>query len=583
MTSDDSSTLKGWSSNPSESSSPATPRRGFARNGNGFVASQNRAWQNESNQMFTQQQPRGPPQGPFGRQPYGPSGGPTRYRVQTQWQDWPELKIQVKGVAPDVATLELWQLFHKEGNIDYMRISTEVGTDKRTGEAVITFKPPPRFDFWTDRVYPMESPQFGTVIVHVGIEPMASRYRMIPSPVDRGRRYPIVRTLLPKALGFGVSTAEDSMMIKKFTIAEPLGELLFCVDLGSRSIVITFNDRQLREETHTPSQYTRYKFLIRFDQLKNMKRVPLDADSNHSALIISMDHPPQFFCQPASDVRSSHKDDSLTWSERDSWHRAANIGDTKLLADKVVSLSKTEEPVLDMGRWLTYMLVFENHILQSAMFEDLTNSLKDWSIDINEVEDFERNPGEDVEVWKMIDRPVSNRNDEMHCLMEGGQFFNLPFEVRYQLEVCISQNILEEHSITETFLQSLADLALKERDLAQSILEFLAIRGKRVYDPMTIFDDREALAHSMRIKIPPYCAYARKAIITPTTIYFNTPTVEISNRVVRKYTDYGDRFIRVQFTEEDTRVRSQIWGENRSKYANNQTEESATERWQEHE
>ena len=493
------------------------------------------------------------------------------------------MKLLAKGMAPDVSTLELWQLFHKEGNIDYMRISTEFGSDKRTGEATITFKPPPRFDFWTDRMYTMESPQFGTVVVQVGIDPTASRPRMISSPVNRACCYPIVRTLLPKALGFGVSTAEDSMMIKKFTLAEPLGELLFCVDLGSRSIAVTFNDRQLRDETHAPSQYTRYKFIIRFDQLKSMKRVPLDADSNHSALIISMAHPPQFFCQPATNVCSSHKDDSLSWSERNSWHRETNIGDAKLLADKVVSLSKTEEAVLDMGHWLIYMLVFENHVIQSAMFEDLTNALKDWNIDINEVENFERNPGEDVEVWKMIDRPVRNRNDGMHCLKEGGPFFNFPFDVRYQLEVCISQNILEEHSIGEAFLQRLADLVLKDKDMAQSILEFLAIRGKRIHDPITIFDDREALAYSMRTKIPPYCVYARKAIITPTTIYFNTPTVEISNRVIRKYANYGSRFIRVQFTEEDKRVSSQISHQDRSKYANSYAEKSVTECWQKHE
>lgn len=582
MNSDDSSPLKGWSPSPSKSSSPATTRRGFERNGNGFIASQNHALQNESNQMFIQQQSRGQPQGARGRQPYVPPTGSAGYRVQTQWQNWSELKLLAKGMAPDVTTLELWQLFHKEGNIDYMRISTESGSDKRTGEATITFKPPPRFDFWTDRMYTMESPQFGTVVVQVGIDPMTPRCRMIPSPVNRACCYPIVRTLLPKALGFGVSTAEDSMMIKKFTLAEPLGELLFCVDLGSRSIVVTFNDRQLRHETHAPSQYTRYKFIIRFDQLKSMKHVPLDADSNHSALIISIAHPPQFFCQPATNVLSSHKDDSVSWSERNSWHRATNIGDTKLLADKVVSLSKTEEPVLDMGRWLIYMLVFENHVIQSAMFEDLTNALKDWNIDINEVENFERNPGEDVEVWKMIDRPVRNRNDEMHCLMEGGPFFIFPFDVRYQLEVCISQNILEEHSIGEAFLQRLADLAIKDKDMAQSILEFLAIRGKRIHDPITIFDDREALAYSMRTKIPPYCVYARKAIITPTTIYFNTPTVEISNRVIRKYANYGSRFIRVQFTEEDKCVNSQISPQDRSKYANSYAEKSVTERWKKH-
>ena len=348
------------------------------------------------------------------------------------------------------------------------------------------------------------------------------------------------------------------MMIMKLTVANPVGELLFQVDLGSKSIVVTFNDRELRDGSQTPGQFNRFKFQIRFDELKDIKRVALEKD--HSALIMSLDHPPHFYCQPPANLRESHKEGALMWSERDSWWRATDIIDVKLLANKVVSLSKEEEPILDMGRWLTYMLAFPNSSLSSPVFEQLESALRDFNIEINEVKDFERTRGVPVEVWKMMDRPVSNTNDEMHCLMDGGQFFNLPFEVRYQLEVCISHDVLEPHSITSEFLQALSDLVSKDKDTAQSVLEFLAVRGKRVYDPMTIFDDGDALAHSLRAKIPTYCAYARKAIITPTTMYLSTPTVEISNRVIRKYADYGDRFIRVQFTEENTRVSSDAAG-----------------------
>ncbi|KAL2161293.1 hypothetical protein VTH06DRAFT_8513 [Thermothelomyces fergusii] len=50
--------------------------------------------------------------------------------------------------------------------------------------------------------------------------------------------------------------------------------------------------------------------------------------------------------------------------------------------------------------------------------------------------------------------------------------------------------------------------------------------------------------------IPNYCALIRRAIVTPTRIYFSTPTVETSNRIVRRYEHIQDHFLRVQFTDE---------------------------------
>lgn len=537
--------------------------RGFVRAGNGFAVSQQRAWQNESRPMY-QQQPRVPPQ-----------AAPV-YRVQRQWQELPELKILVHRLPPEITTLELWQLFHKEGNIDFIRINTEVGSERRTASASITFRPPPQFDFWTDKMWTMDSSQEEIWVLDISIDPMSFRPLTIISPVNSARRYPVSTTLTPIALGFGVMAGEESMIIKKITVANPTGELLFQVDLRSKSIVVSFTDRELRSTSQSPGQYSRYKFLIRFDELKGIKRIALEKPN--SALIISMEHPPQFYCQPPHNVRLSHKVGALTWSERDSWWRATDIVDVASLASKEVSLSKLEEPILDMGRWLAYMLVLPDDTLSSTIFEELTDALRDFNTEINEIEEFTRldRIGVPVEVWKMIDRPIPDLNDEMHCFMEGRQFFNLPFRVRYQLEVCISQNILPEHSITAEFLKVLGDLVVKEQDTAQSILEFLAVRGKRVYDPMTIFDGQAALGHSLRLKIPAYCAYARKAIITPTTIYLSTPTVEISNRVIRRYALYGDRFIRVQFTEENTHVSTNKLGFVLEDLCQRRTEEAAT-------
>ncbi len=76
------------------------------------------------------------------------------------------------------------------------------------------------------------------------------------------------------------------------------------------------------------------------------------------------------------------------------------------------------------------------------------------------------------------------------------------------------------------------------------------------YDPMTIFNDKEALAYAPKSDIPHYCAYSRKATITPSTIYFSSPTVETTNRVLRHYAQENSegRFLRVQFTDEREEV-----------------------------
>ena len=89
---------------------------------------------------------------------------------------------------------------------------------------------------------------------------------------------------------------------------------------------------------------------------------------------------------------------------------------------------------------------------------------------------------------------------------------------------------------------------------AQDLLEYVANHGNRVYNPMLLMQaiNREGLLS--RTKIPSYCAYVRSATITPTTVYFQTPVAETSNRVIRQYSQYADRFLRVRFTEEKTEV-----------------------------
>ena len=173
--------------------------------------------------------------------------------------------------------------------------------------------------------------------------------------------------------------------------------------------------------------------------------------------------------------------------------------------------------------------------------------------------DFKLITNREPAVWDYIDKPmVKQKLKNVSGLDEliADTVQPLSFPVRYQLEVCISQGYLNEHNLTREFVNKLMNM--KQAD-AQDILEYVANQKKRIYHPMDLFDVKIIKGSATRLKIPHYCAYTRSATITPSTVYYNTPTVDTSNRVIRQYAEYSDRFLRVRFSDEKFQVWQMIY------------------------
>jgi RNA-dependent RNA polymerase len=188
-----------------------------------------------------------------------------------------------------------------------------------------------------------------------------------------------------------------------------------------------------------------------------------------------------------------------------------------------------------------------------ALYDTMKQALLDFNIEIITVPTFRKVLPKAADLWSLIDPGLSNRGSGELQHLEGSEpSMSLPFEVRYQLEVCISREYVNEHNINKSFVKKLAEIAAKDSTKARHILEYVAGQEKRIHDPMSIFQNVEALGFSSKTEIPHYCAYSRKATITPSTIYFSTPTVETTNRVLRHYAreNQDGRFLRVQFTDE---------------------------------
>ncbi|KFY36742.1 hypothetical protein V495_07655 [Pseudogymnoascus sp. VKM F-4514 (FW-929)] len=486
----------------------------------------------------TQQQPSGP-------QHIGPV-----LKLKEPWQTWTELTVRVYQLPPSVTTWDLFRCFEKEGSIVFIELH-ENSRGVRQDSARIRFSPPPNTDFWSQEkiTIRVESLERSEHVVKVLPEPKKRSFE-IQSPIRKMKYYPEMTTLSPRELSFGIMFSETTMMKKRTEVAVTRNLMKLKIDLMRRRIVAVFDVDYEGEKTTNPGlKWIRHMFQVPFGQLRVMHRVKLDNDS--WGLLLTLDSPPQFYLKDTN-IERTHIKQSLTWSEFDSWFRVTDIvADSGAVRRAVVGLNKAA-PMIDIGRWTTYLFVFDENSVSTNEFLEVKSALQDFNIEIVDLESFSTIPNAPAKVWDMIDAPNADQDkNEMHYLMENSDRSTiLPFEVRYQLEVCISRNILEVHNITPEFVKELASLVATDMERATCILEYISEQGKRIYDTMSIFKDPDALAHSPKSKIPAYCAYTRKATVTPTTMYFSSPTVETSNRVIRKYSADGDRFLRVQFTDE---------------------------------
>lgn len=162
---------------------------------------------------------------------------------------------------------------------------------------------------------------------------------------------------------------------------------------------------------------------------------------------------------------------------------------------------------------------------------------------------FDRQPTDAV--WEILDSHLTKSHDAQPKSLSSLDLLHddapvLDFEVRYQLEVCISQNNFSEYGISKDFLQRLSKVPL---GVAQSLLENVAHSKQRFYDPSEIFQ-ATGLRQVKKRMVPPDCVIVHSVTISPTTLYLSTPTAEISHRILRRYASHADRFLRARFADE---------------------------------
>ncbi|KAJ4286996.1 hypothetical protein N0V90_012877 [Kalmusia sp. IMI 367209] len=248
------------------------------------------------------------------------------------------------------------------------------------------------------------------------------------------------------------------------------------------------------------------------------------------------------------------------WLQREeygSWYRQTDIVDKKTREELATSpiMNRKETPIIDIGHWTTYRLSLEAATFKDPKYLRLKSTLAEFGIRIEALRDYGITKGTVPAIWSLLEEEISGTHPHLQDSYFPGSAFhelatgqvNLAFEVRYQLEACLSNGLLIEHNITRDFLERLASWTPIQ---AVYILEKIMDDKRRCFDPMQIFS-KPLMTARMR-QLPPYCILVRSVSITPTMIHVGQPVIETSNRIIRKHIADVDRFIRVRFSDEKT-------------------------------
>lgn len=465
------------------------------------------------------------------------------------WREKHSLRIYLRDLPSKVTTRQIYNNLEKYGTIVRINI-LENREGGRSSNAEVAFEPVPNEDFWRHNL------SFYSQEERYNIRAFISKYQpeklYIESPVTR-QKYPERLEVEGETLDFGFLSRPQCM-----TVMSSTGPATLKLNLKKRELEVHF---WFKQSSASGVKARLFRFKIALDDEFSIWQTAKNSFVMHLSKV------PQYSKMLNEARDGSHSVESRMWSIEDCWARQTDICDRtttyKTLNDLPVSLPKVHNAI-NISRWTT----FRFHIMTEADNEKATTifltALKDWNVHVHsgDIFDFsEASADLEKSCWTLI-------NDHYDETSSSGKRFQLDFSravlsfsIRYQLEVCLSHGYISEYSITQQFLERLAQWPEAK---AKQALIYVATNRRKLYDPMVIFTELEYVKPVRPRQLPEYCMEVHSATVTATGVLFHTPSIEITNRIIRNHKSQANRFLRVRFEDDNYRGQTTI----RSSYNN---------------
>ncbi|KAM0718302.1 hypothetical protein Q7P37_006634 [Cladosporium fusiforme] len=445
------------------------------------------------------------------------------------WKTWQQLTITLTGIPSGWGTVDVYKLLESRQAIP-SRI--DMSDNFRPGMAKVTFRPPPvDAGKWLYTGFDINAGSRGKK--HIACQLPNHMAGNNPQQFNE-------LSISGTSLAFGVMKDEGTMLVMH-TVSEPQPQLV--IDRQKQQLDLRFSMPCGAEGKQSLRSFI---FRIPFTQLRTLKEA-IDAQGR-IYFTIPLEVPPLAF-RKTSKVSKTHDDKSRIWDERQAWYRQISIDSDPTAADVATRTTQLQNghSLVDIGRWLAYKFVCDPSTT-STVLSQLRSELANYNIPI-QPQQCQCLPSSPLVHWKWLG---TSSTDDM-----SSDIIHLPFDLHYQVEACISQGCFHESNLSASWAKKLLELdnMLQMPDhvvryrRSTKLLEKVLESKQRYDNPMDIFKFQGHVSLVQK-KIPRYCTMVRSATVTPTTIYFNNPSMDTSNRVIRQYRHHEDRFLRVKFRDE---------------------------------
>ncbi|CAG8567169.1 13561_t:CDS:2 [Dentiscutata erythropus] len=432
---------------------------------------------------------------------------PYNYRNQ------PEITFRVTNLQGHTKAFELKDHFKLFGNVYKVTIETfdDRGTETSKGSALVRFRPPPSQPFWNKDV------TFHGRVLQLEYLPSKSLNLHFIDSAD-GKRKLKEHTFNAESIEMGAFLQPGTFISE----ARFIDKVKFTLDYKRRIIKIIFG-----------VQYNHlFKLEIQFKDVDG--EIIAECDKSRAILTVSSKFPARYWFHNGAQKAT----DKFNWCYNDCWKRKTEIR-VKPRSEEERSLPlqlNMPNQSDQIGKWVVFRITFD--------FISMKNGLKEIKDMLTKAREYNLAS----KLGEFRDYPIQVINsDSLQKYLDRSK---LHFDVAYMVESNITHSYLNDYNLSEDFYKI---LSRQSTGIAVRILETIAARKKRIFDPLAFINNEILKLFNVDVKakyVPPYCVMMRKVVVTPTTMYILPPSMETSNRVIRHFRDYKDNFLRVQFTDE---------------------------------
>ncbi len=477
------------------------------------------------------------------------------------WRTYTFVKVFVQGLPENVTTLEVYSNLHLYGNIGQITLRDTPG-GQRASIAEVVFKPPPHNPPWRYRdgiPFKRKSGVAGLIFVTFDYrQPKNFTVDFEIKKKDSDEETKIVTfneetTIRASSLDFGVLKNEKQMAVMHTLYNHEESPIRLVLNLKRREMEVHF---PILLDSSNKARVRSYRFPVALDQFFGIYRI--GNDDRSTTYVLHIKDPPWYTRRLEQKINQSHVSDSKRWYEDDMWNRQTDIVAHKehfALIDLTPVGIRKNLNIINISRWTTFALTIAPTPDTQEACGVLERALKYFNNRILDASDFEVDRSRHIPeaiYWNLLDSQRPARSS----LELSPDSLDLSFEVRYQLEVCISHGWLSEYEIGKEFLRKLMEMPEQK---AKQLLVLVDAYGERVFDPMNIFRDIRYQKPVKARRIPGNCAEVYHASLTATSLLVDTTSVEISNRVIRRYRNFGNRFLRVRFEDDNYRGQTKLY------------------------